>query len=115
MTVTHASLSLSLCTRRLASRVPPTPPPRMTMRCATDFLLSMETPKGGPNPAQSPFGTSVGLSDHEPAESGLREDPDHLVVGLSHPRRNVLVRSRIARKHLYRLAHIDALHPTNQF
>src|SRR6266508_437566 len=82
-TVTVAFRPSSLCSRFAAS-VPPTPPPRTTIRAGI----------GSPS-----------LADDEPGEAVLRSDLDHLVAGLGDPGRDVGLRSLVARQDLDDVAH----------
>src|SRR5579864_6516914 len=77
-TVTWASRRSSLLSR-LATSVPPTPPPRTTMRAG------MASPR---------------LADEVARVAVLVDDLDQLVLGLGHPRGDVGARARVAGPHL---------------
>src|SRR5947207_4841650 len=99
MSVTVASMGSRWRARRLATMVPPTPPPTI-MTCWGIIL--------------PPSSTLVGFPRDEARVSLLRERADKFVPGLLYPGRDIFGGTRIAGQHSQHTFYRQGLHAANK-
>src|SRR5215472_6565737 len=99
MSVTVASIGSRWRARRLATMVPPTPPP--TIMTCWGILLP-------------PSSTLVGFTRDEAGVSLLRERADKFVPGFLYPGRDIFGGPRVAGQHSQHTAHRQRLHAANK-